>query len=454
MRGGSQRGNPIRAVLVGLGTALGLTVILFLWPSRDDDQTGVELSGAGQWGPGGPGGPEERGPLHGDRGRTNGDHALQIRPVSKSDSPDPTWLGERLLEPEQDRMDDVEEHLVHHLRSGDRKELGRAHHEARALVREYPDLVYGHLLLAYILRLQGDGEGELDALDALQPWGQATYHYFFERSNEEVLDHLLCNRMMSCLIRESRRGQPLPASSVFDFFDAPLETGPITCGDQVLHPATCPDSYAVYERVAWTSYSRDRAELWSRRQPETISMPDFLDLIGVEPGLNVADVGAGQGYFTWALAEAVGEAGEVHAVEIDERFLHFIEALAREQELPQVETVLVEPGDIGLERESVDLAFVCDVFQDLFNEDQAAKEADRGAEGVAGPFIEGIARALTPGGTMVVVDHEKRYGRERESCVSADLITTLASAEGLEKTAQYAVFEPVNFVAIYRKPAP
>lgn len=376
-------------------------------------------------------------------------------------SPDPAteakvreWLGDRSLAPEQERSDRLEECLLRYLINGDPEGLRRAQVESRQFARAFPDHVYAHLLAAYTHRLAGQHDAEHDVLATLEPWGRATYDYFFEGTADEMRIHLQCNRMMTCFIREALRGQPLPASSVFNFYDQPLDTGPVTCGGMTLHPATCPDSYAVYERIGWTCYSRDRARRWSSEQHDPVSMDEFLRRIGVEKGMRVADIGAGQGYFTWALAEAVGEEGKVFAVDIDDRFLEFVEASARHQGLSQVQTVLVEPGEIGLEPGSIDLAFVSEVCQDLLNEDEAARLADPGGEGVARPFMRGIARALAPGGTLVVVDHKKHYGRERLDHVSADVVTILAASEGLEEVAQLGVFEPVHFVAVYGKQTP
>lgn len=438
-RAGAKRG--VLAVLIGLGTALG--VAAFLRVVSPDDRPAIpeqpDHSKTAKPGPTPPPPKPPPGPVASGRATKN---------------PGREWLGGRALAPEQERSDRIEKTLLSYLIEGDAEGLRGARFEARAFASEFPDHIYAQLLLAYTHRLAGESDAEADVLATLEPWARATYDYFFERPGDDVGIHMRCNRMMTCFIREAMRGQPLPASSVFNFYDMPLNTGPVTCGDMTLHPATCPDSYAIYERIGWTCYSRDRARRWSAGQPEPVSMDEFMQLIGVEPGMRVADIGAGQGYFTWALAKAVGEMGKVFAVEIDDRFLRFIETSARHQGLTHVETVFVEPGDIGLQPGSVDLVFVSQLCQDLLNEDEAARAADGTSEGVARPFVRSVAQALAPGGTMVVVDHKKHYGRERKDHVSDELITALVASGGLEKVAQHDVFEPVHFVAAYSKQAP
>src|SRR3989304_5810772 len=45
---------------------------------------------------------------------------------------------------------------------------------------------------------------------------------------------------------------------------------------------------------------------------------EVMDALGLGPGMSVADVGSGDGYFTFHLAARVGPAGEGYAVDIDE----------------------------------------------------------------------------------------------------------------------------------------
>jgi len=51
---------------------------------------------------------------------------------------------------------------------------------------------------------------------------------------------------------------------------------------------------------------------------------EVIEKLAIAPGSRVADIGAGGGYFTWYLAEAVGAEGAVYAVEIDETGLDII----------------------------------------------------------------------------------------------------------------------------------
>src|SRR5262249_41150265 len=58
-----------------------------------------------------------------------------------------------------------------------------------------------------------------------------------------------------------------------------------------------------------------------------------------QPGMRVADVGAGTGLFTRQFAAAVGDKGKVFAVDIAPTFLRHIERTCRESKITNVETI-------------------------------------------------------------------------------------------------------------------
>jgi predicted methyltransferase len=113
-----------------------------------------------------------------------------------------------------------------------------------------------------------------------------------------------------------------------------------------------------------------------------------VEKLGIEPGAQVADLGAGGGYFTWYLAEAVGPQGKVYAVEIDETALGIIEKEMKSRGITNVVPIRGESGDARLP-EPVDLVFSCDTYHHM--EDRVA-------------YFRSLARYLKPDGKVAILD--------------------------------------------------
>ncbi len=113
---------------------------------------------------------------------------------------------------------------------------------------------------------------------------------------------------------------------------------------------------------------------------------EVVTALGLKPTDTVADVGAGTGYFARRFAN---HAGKVYAVDIDEKLL----AIAARNAPSNLQTVLAVPDDPRLPAAGVDVVFFCDVLHHI---------ANRPA------YYAKLAKALKPGGRIVVVDFYKR----------------------------------------------
>ena len=124
-------------------------------------------------------------------------------------------------------------------------------------------------------------------------------------------------------------------------------------------------------------------------EKRTESLRAISNRLGVGAGSVVADIGAGKGRDTWTFAEIVGESGTVFAEEIDTGKTTAIQKAASERSLPQVKVVLGEVSDPSLPAETVDMAFMHHVYHHL------SKPRE---------MLQGIWKALKPGGHLVIVD--------------------------------------------------
>ena len=127
---------------------------------------------------------------------------------------------------------------------------------------------------------------------------------------------------------------------------------------------------------------------------------EVMDALGLGPDMSVADVGSGDGYFTFHLAARVGPAGKVYAVDIDEGELKKIRRRAKADGLGQIETVLGARGDPRLPAESVDVALIVNAYHEMRDYDA---------------MLAGVFRALRPGGLLAIIEAEDEPGKSRES---------------------------------------
>ena len=135
-------------------------------------------------------------------------------------------------------------------------------------------------------------------------------------------------------------------------------------------------------------FEQDGREVYNQRHA-------VVKALKLKPGLDVADIGAGTGFYSFLFAKEVGPTGKVFAVEITEDFLTTINRLAKEQNLNNIHTVLSNQKDTLLAPQSIDLAFVCATYHH-FEYPQTT--------------LATIHRALRPGGKLVIIDFRKQAG--------------------------------------------
>jgi ubiquinone/menaquinone biosynthesis C-methylase UbiE len=114
-----------------------------------------------------------------------------------------------------------------------------------------------------------------------------------------------------------------------------------------------------------------------------------VQTLAIQPGAQVADLGAGGGYFTFRLADAVGPTGKVYAVDVDKGNLDYIAQRAKEQGYTNVETILAKYDDPLLPQKGVDLIFTCNVYHHLENRTD---------------YFSSAARYLKPDGRVAIID--------------------------------------------------
>lgn len=128
--------------------------------------------------------------------------------------------------------------------------------------------------------------------------------------------------------------------------------------------------------------SRDRL-----REAETV-----MDRAAIRPGMTVADIGAGEGYYTIRLAERVGKQGRVLAEDVIPAVRdRLAERVARER-LDTVSVKLGQPADPKLPAASFDRVLMIHMYHEI----------DSPYE-----FLWHLRPAIRPGGRVIVVDADR-----------------------------------------------
>ena len=120
---------------------------------------------------------------------------------------------------------------------------------------------------------------------------------------------------------------------------------------------------------------------------------ELLAALAVGPGMVVADVGCGPGFFTLPMAALVGTEGRVFAIDDSPEMLRTLAEGAREQGLTaQIEARQADAAETGLPDDSLDLVLCVFVYHEIEDRDRLLTE---------------FARVTRAGGKVAMVDWRK-----------------------------------------------
>ncbi len=143
-----------------------------------------------------------------------------------------------------------------------------------------------------------------------------------------------------------------------------------------------------FEDVAkWTRVFDDpHRDEWQKPQ-------ELVESLNLRPGMRVADLGAGTGYFSRYLAAAVGDDGTVFAVDTEPNLVAHLRERAEKEATPNVVPILASPDNPRLPGASLDLILIVDTYHHI---------------DVRRAYFHRLRRFLTRQGRVAVVDWHKR----------------------------------------------
>ncbi|MCA1590885.1 MAG: class I SAM-dependent methyltransferase [Acidobacteria bacterium] len=147
-----------------------------------------------------------------------------------------------------------------------------------------------------------------------------------------------------------------------------------------------------------------------------------MDELAIQPGNNVADIGAGSGWFTVRAARRTGEKGKVYAVEINQQYIDYINERAKKEKLGNIQTVLGTPDDPMLAPSSLDAVLILKTYHEI-------------AEPVK--LMKNLRASLKKGALVGIID---RSGNGDDHGIARDTIVSEAARAG------YALKKEFDFV--------
>lgn len=145
----------------------------------------------------------------------------------------------------------------------------------------------------------------------------------------------------------------------------------------------------------------------------------------IEPGMNIADFGAGSGAYTFAIAEALGGSGVVYAIDIQQPLIRRIQSEAKKKNLSTVEILWCDLEHKGthLKEHSMDKVLLSNILFQVEEKEKVVAEA---------------ARILAPHGRLIVIDWSESFGlmgpHKKDVVSKSDMLSLLeAMSFSLEK---------------------
>jgi ubiquinone/menaquinone biosynthesis C-methylase UbiE len=181
--------------------------------------------------------------------------------------------------------------------------------------------------------------------------------------------------------------------------------------------------------------------LGSSDREQRMKPKELVGLLGLQPGMTVADVGTGAGMMLPYLSEAVGASGRVIAQDIQQDFLDKAKERAQSRGLTNVTFLHGTDRNPSLPEAQVDLIFTLDAYHHF----------DYPAE-----MLAHFARALKPGGRLAVADFYRfrrgPEGKDQRNHVRADKDEVIREIEsnGYELVSQHDHLTN-QYVAIFRR---
>ena len=170
------------------------------------------------------------------------------------------------------------------------------------------------------------------------------------------------------------------------------------------------------------------------KRDEKLQPDRIMDILGIKQGSNVADIGAGSGWFTVRAARRVGNGGIVYAVDINRDYLDYIENRSKRESLANIRVTLGKEDDPLLLAKSVDAVLLLKTYHE-----------------VAQPIrlLKRVREAMRRGALLGIID---RNGKGDDHGLDKEVVIEEARRAGFVLVNQYDFVKPdnVDYFLVFR----
>jgi ubiquinone/menaquinone biosynthesis C-methylase UbiE len=195
------------------------------------------------------------------------------------------------------------------------------------------------------------------------------------------------------------------------------------------HDATAHHSFE--DVVHWSAVFDDPSrDAWQK--PAAI-----VQALQLQPGMCVADLGAGTGYFSRYLSAAVGESGTVLAVDTEPNLVVHLRERAEKEQTANVVPILASVDNPRMVSGAVDVVLIVDTFHHI--DDRLS-------------YFRRLKRFLKPAGRVAIVDFKKEplpVGPPPEHKLAREQVIEEMHTAGYELVAEPDVV-PYQYILIFR----
>jgi predicted methyltransferase len=168
-----------------------------------------------------------------------------------------------------------------------------------------------------------------------------------------------------------------------------------------------------------TPYSGDLGIFEEPNRDQKLHIDRVMSLLGMKPGKDVADIGAGGGWFTVRAARRVGPQGKVYAEDINQHAVDAIRDRAAKEKLGNIEPVLGTPDDPKLAPGSVDAILLLKVYHEVAN---------------TPALLAHLREAMRPGAKLGIID---RNGNGADHGLAEKIVREELERAGFRQVGHY-----------------